>query len=1299
MKLKIYFRALLLTFAVFFISNQSFAQTFTGANFNINDVVSNSGTVAVSGVGTVANGADISLRLQFNHTFLGDLAIWLVAPGGQVLELCTRNGGGNNNADITFSDAAATNIATAVAATSTGVGGCPPTTFGYNGSFKPEGRNNVMPPFPTSPSDAPAPGTFTFANTYSGLNANGTWTLFINDHAGGDVGATCIWSITIVPQLAPCTAGAYQLFTNSTPVAIPTGPAVVTSTITVAGALPYLNDVNIQTFITHTFAADLDITITSPAGTVVTLTTDNGGANDDVFNGTVWDDNANPGGQVPYTNNNGMATDHLYANLTLASPLAPEEPLGAFIGENPNGVWTITISDDLAGDGGSLNSWSLSLSGLPAAPVTALTTATNSTPVAIPTGPAVVTSTILIAGAGTQISDVNLTTFIQHTFAADLDITIMSPAGTVVTLTTDNGAGNDNVFNGTVWDDDANPGGTVPYVNNNGLASDHLYVDLTLASPLAPEEGLAAFNGENPNGTWTITISDDLAGDGGSLDSWTLNIRTSLCNPAPTCLLTCPANIVVNNDPNQCGAVVNFPAPTTTGACGVVTATPASGSFFPRGITTVNVTSSVGGGLCSFTVRVNDVQPPTITCPANITVGNTAGQCGAFVNFPAPTTTDNCPGVTIVSNPASGSFFPKGTTTVTSTATDAGGNTATCTFTVTVNDTQAPTITCPANITRNNDPGICGAVVTYALPAISDNCGFPGPQVLSQTTSQSIGPTIQIGCQAGGFHTDNSYWRSYNLGALGLPGALTVNTLTFGIERADANGTGTTQPVTVRLYTSSAAFPAGVLTQVATQTVQVPDQINSLFTVNLAAPPTVPANAILVYEVFTPDGRPPVNNIFFIGSNNLGQSQPCYISAVACGVPTPVTLASLGFPNMHIVMNIGGVVAGPNPLTQIAGLASGSTFPVGTTTNTYRVTDVAGNTATCSFNVTVNDNQAPAITCPGSITVSTPIGSCVATVNYTVTSSDNCPGVTQALISGLASGSAFPLGVNTVTWRATDASGNTSTCSFTVTVNDGQLPVITAQPANRTACSGSNATFSVTATNVLTYQWQAFNSSTSTWGNIAGANASTYTVNGVNVGMNTNSFRVIITGLCTVVTSTHASLYVNPLPVVTVSANPTPVLLPNQTTTLSASGNPSGGTFSWILVGGNPPVVSTASSFTVGVDGIGTYHVVYTDPNGCVSTSSDIVVSGAPSGNLYVYPNPNRGTFTVRYYNTNNESATVNVYDARGARVHRSAIVTSTPYSQITITLGSVTPAGVYIVELVNSSGKKIGAQRIVVEK
>ncbi|MEW6230497.1 MAG: proprotein convertase P-domain-containing protein, partial [Bacillota bacterium] len=129
----------------------------------------------------------------------------------------------------------------------------------------------------------------------------------------------------------------------------------------------------------------------------------------------------------------------------------------------------------------------------PSSCLSTTTTHGGGTPVAIPTGPAVVTSTLVVAGAGTFIWDVNVSTHITHSFAADLDITLQSPAGTIVTLTTDNGAGNDNVFDGTVWDDSANPGGQVPYLANNGLVTDHTYVNLTLASPLVPEEAMGAF--------------------------------------------------------------------------------------------------------------------------------------------------------------------------------------------------------------------------------------------------------------------------------------------------------------------------------------------------------------------------------------------------------------------------------------------------------------------------------------------------------------------------------------------------------------------------------------------------------------------------------------------------------------------------------------------------------------------------------------------------------------------------------------------------------------------------------------
>jgi subtilisin-like proprotein convertase family protein/outer membrane protein OmpA-like peptidoglycan-associated protein len=157
----------------------------------------------------------------------------------------------------------------------------------------------------------------------------------------------------------------------------------------------------------------------------------------------------------------------------------------------------------------------------------------NTTPTGVPTGPAVVSSTIEVSGAGEYLTDVDMFMDLPHTFAADLDITLQSPAGTVATITTDNGAGNDNVFAGTTFDDQADPDGQVPYSTNPGMTSDNPYANNQPVAALTPEQALASFAGENPNGTWTLTISDDLAGDGGTLESWRLDIATGACAPAP----------------------------------------------------------------------------------------------------------------------------------------------------------------------------------------------------------------------------------------------------------------------------------------------------------------------------------------------------------------------------------------------------------------------------------------------------------------------------------------------------------------------------------------------------------------------------------------------------------------------------------------------------------------------------------------------------------------------------------------------------------------------------------------------
>jgi hypothetical protein len=129
-----------------------------------------------------------------------------------------------------------------------------------------------------------------------------------------------------------------------------------------------------------------------------------------------------------------------------------------------------------------------------------------------------------------------------------------------------------------------------------------------------------------------------------------------------------------------------------------------------------------------------------------------------------------------------------------------------------------------------------------------------------------------------------------------------------------------------------------------------------------------------------------------------------------------------------------------NPMiTQTAGSMSGSFFTEGTETISYTATDVSGNESLeCSFTVTIlSDTEKPTIVCPMNITQPMEMGQCGATVNWTLpTASDNCdPNPTITQTAGSTSGSFFNEGTETISYTATDGSGNESLeCSFTVTI-------------------------------------------------------------------------------------------------------------------------------------------------------------------------------------------------------------------------------------------------------------------------
>lgn len=282
--------------------------------------------------------------------------------------------------------------------------------------------------------------------------------------------------------------------------------------------------------------------------------------------------------------------------------------------------------------------------------------------------------------------------------------------------------------------------------------------------------------------------------------------------------------------------------------------------------------------------------------------------------------------------------------------------------------------------------------------------------VLTHSVSQSPIPG-SVSCNDGSptfRHTDNSYWRSFNMAFFSGGQEYKVTSVTFGIETAlhatPAPGTPTptpgagtptptpaptpgTQPVTVRLYTQNAGpvFPGGTRTQIASQEIFVANQTATLVTVPMMV--TVPAGTTeLIMEVFTPDGQLSFNE-FFIGSNALGQDAASFISAVDCGIASPTDVASIGFPNMHLIFDVNGACATPTPsAVPISGTViycsnpslppiSGVTMTLSGASSGTTTTDGSGNysfTGLPGNNYTVTPSKAALVPGgPGSSNIST----------------------------------------------------------------------------------------------------------------------------------------------------------------------------------------------------------------------------------------------------------------------------------------------------------------------------------------
>jgi hypothetical protein len=221
-----------------------------------------------------------------------------------------------------------------------------------------------------------------------------------------------------------------------------------------------------------------------------------------------------------------------------------------------------------------------------------------------------------------------------------------------------------------------------------------------------------------PLGTTTVTCSATDSGNNLVSGSFPVNVVDTT---APS--VTVPGPVTAEAT-GAAGAIVNYPPVTASDiadATPVVSCDSGSGTVFPLGTTTVTCTATDHSGnhsSASFTVTVSDTTPPVLTVPASTTVeGNTIG--GATFSYMS-TANDLVNGsVAVTCNPASGSLFPLGTTTVICSAIDAAQNSASKSFTVTVVDTTAPKVTVPADITVKSN-NYKGTPVTWTGVSATD---------------------------------------------------------------------------------------------------------------------------------------------------------------------------------------------------------------------------------------------------------------------------------------------------------------------------------------------------------------------------------------------------------------------------------------------------------------------------------------------------------------------------------------------------------------------------------------------------
>lgn len=356
--------AILLTFA---LTVPVWAVVFTNpASITLNDATA-IGTgnpypanIAVSGM--MGNVTNVTVTLSnINHTFPDDLDILLVGPAGGNLILASDVGGGGaanaiSNTTITFDDAAVPLL--------------PDATKISNGTYKPTniGAGDTFP----APAPAPSAST-TLAAAFNGTDPNGTWSLYVVDDLGVDMGVISNgWSLTITTAMSSATT-----FSNGAVIHAGDGArgraSAYPSTIVSSGLTGAITDVNVTlTGLNHLNPDDLDILLVGPSGKRILLLSDAGGTTDVVTANVTFDDSA--AAVVPDAGPLVTATvrpTNFGTGDTIPDQLPPYPNsatagsatlASVFNGTEANGTWSLYIVDDATTSAGTLTGgWSIDI--------------------------------------------------------------------------------------------------------------------------------------------------------------------------------------------------------------------------------------------------------------------------------------------------------------------------------------------------------------------------------------------------------------------------------------------------------------------------------------------------------------------------------------------------------------------------------------------------------------------------------------------------------------------------------------------------------------------------------------------------------------------------------------------------------------------------------------------------------------------------------------------------------------------------------------------------------------------------